>query len=341
MGWDSERTVWGRPFPAQGVVGILLGRFLPLLKGYSMSRSLIIGLLVTVSSSSLVAQERGLERAFERGREMWDHGNYSVALETYLKLLRGNEADRFLKRIALATGELYEVEEVAIDGHAVRFSSAGHLAAFETGSGGLTRTHIISVETVVRQIAEFPGRSFVFSPSGDRGAYLTLEQSEELLRVRAEVDRLMAQRNRRQAFRLRRRAALIEAQLAQVMVRDLRTQSESPLSLDGMLKLEMSFSDDGNTLYLIGGVRAGSDPNDAPLVDVFSFPELAGPPVRLTSDGRPKSGLVALPGNHFLMFTVGNDRVAVYDLLSGESRRTCTCWNNEPLHGTPGPLHRR
>ena len=320
MGWDSERTVWGRPFPAQGGVGILLGHFLPLTKGYSMSRSLIIGLLVAVSSSSLVAQEGGLERAFERGREMWDHGNYRAALETYLELLRGNEADRFLKRIALATGELYEVEEVAIDGHAVRFSSGGRLAAFETGSGGSTRTHIISIGTAVQQIAEFPGRGFVFSPSGDRGAYLTLEESEELLQVRAEVDRLIAQRNRRQAFQLRRRAALIEAQLAQVMVRDLRTQSESPLSLDGMLKLEMSFSDDGNTLYLIAGVQAGSDPDDAPLVDVFGLPELAGPPVRLTSDGRAKSGLVALPGNRFLMFTVGNARVVVYDLLSGESR---------------------
>ena len=320
MGWDSERTVWGRPFPAQGGVGILLGHFLPLTKGYSMSRSLIIGLLVAVSSSSLVAQERGLERAFERGQEMWDHGNYSAALETYLELLRGNEAGRFLKRIALATGELYEVEEVAIDGHAVRFSSGGRLAAFETGSGGSTRTHIISIGTAVQQIAEFPGRGFVFSPSGDRGAYLTLEESEELLQVRAEVDRLIAQRNRRQAFQLRRRAALIEAQLAQVMVRDLRTQSESPLSLDGMLKLEMSFSDDGNTLYLIAGVQTGSDSDDAPLVDVFGLPELAGPPVRLTSDGRPKSGLVALPGNHFLLFTIGNARVAVYDLLSGESR---------------------
>jgi hypothetical protein len=238
-------------------------------------------------------------------------------LEAYLRLVRGAEEDEFLRQVALATGEVHEVDSVAADGHSVQFSADGRWAAYETGSSASTVTHIISAVDG-GEVTRFPGRNFIFSPAGGRGAYLTIEEDEELRRVRAEIDELMAQRNRRAAFQLRGRAAMIEARLARVMVRDLRTQADNPLDLEGMVKTELAFSGDGNTIYFIGG--RPEDPNEPPPLDVYAFSAFAATSLPLTSDGLPKSGLIALAGDAFLAFALGAGRVMVHDLNTGDMR---------------------
>src|SRR5688572_11071743 len=50
----------------------------------------------------------------------WDRGHYDVALEGYLRALGGPRGAALAEQIALLTGELYPVREVARDGRALR-----------------------------------------------------------------------------------------------------------------------------------------------------------------------------------------------------------------------------
>ncbi|MCZ6858172.1 MAG: M20/M25/M40 family metallo-hydrolase [Gemmatimonadetes bacterium] len=299
-----------------------------------MYRVLIVGLLSAASAAPLTAQQNRLDQTLERGQQMWNRGDYAGALGAYLRVMRGGQADSVLQRVALATGELYVVEEIAVDGRSVRFSADGRFAAYETGSGASTVTHIVPMDREPGGIAEFPGRNFVFSPSGDFGVYLTVEESDELRRVRADAERLMAQRDRRGAFARRRDAALIEARLARLAIRDLQSETEHRVSLDGLLKLELSFGADGQALYLIGGARDDTDPSAPPAIDVYVFDAQAETAKRLTTDGRPKSGLVALANSGALLFSEGNNQITLYDISSAVSR---SYEGNSPAHAASAP----
>ena len=299
-----------------------------------MYRVLILSLLSVASAAPLTAQQDRLDQIFERGQQMWDRGDYAGALDAYLRVMRSGQADSFLPRVALATGELYEVEELAVDGCSVRFSTDGRFAAYETGSDASTVTHIVQMEGEPRKIAEFPGRSFVFSPAGDYGVYLTIEENDELRRVRTDAETLMAQRDRRGAFARRRDAALIEARLANLAIRDLQTGTEHRVALGDLLKLEMAFGADGRALYLIGGARNDNNPSAAPAIDLYVFEAQTETARRLTTDGRPKRGLVALANGAALLFSEGNNQITLYDVGSAAVR---TYEGNSPAHAASAP----
>ncbi len=299
-----------------------------------MYRVLIVSLLSVGSAAPLTAQQDRLDQIFERGQQMWDRGNYAGALDAYLRVMRSGQADSFLQRVALATGELYVVEDIAVDGQSVRFSADGRFAAYETGSGASTVTHIVTMDREAGKITEFPGRNFVFSPSGDYGVYLTIEENDELRRVRADAERLMAQRDRRGAFARRRDAALVEARLAKLAIRDLQTETEHRVSLGDLLKLDMSFGADGRALYFIGGARRDKNPSAPPAMDVYLFDAPTETAERLTTDGRPKSGLVALANSGALLFSEGNNQITLYDVASATSR---SYDGNSPAHAARAP----
>ena len=299
-----------------------------------MYRVLIVSLLSVGSAAPLTAQQDRLDQIFEHGQQMWDRGNYAGALDAYLRVMRSGQADSFLQRVALATGELYVVEDIAVDGQSVRFSADGRFAAYETGSGASTVTHIVTMDREVGRMTEFPGRNFVFSPSGDYGVYLTIEENDELRLVRADAERLMAQRDRRGAFARRRDAALIEARLAKLAIRDLQTETEHRVSLGDLLKLDMSFGADGRALYFIGGARRDNNPSAPPAMDVYLFDAQTETAERLTTDGRPKSGLVALANSGALLFSEGNNQITLYDVASATSR---SYDGNSPAHAARAP----
>ncbi|HXI26793.1 MAG TPA: hypothetical protein VNG89_00170, partial [Vicinamibacterales bacterium] len=62
----------------------------------------------------------------------WERGDYIAAVNGYLRLLAAPGGDRWLRSIALTTGELFETRELTADGRAPRFSPDGALIVYET-----------------------------------------------------------------------------------------------------------------------------------------------------------------------------------------------------------------
>ena len=118
----------------------------------------------TGKSTSLNTQESPQAR-FDWARTAWDLGRYVEALEELERLLVEGRAPELVPAIALLTGELYAVTELAVDGRAVRWAPDGLLAAYEVGTGAAAATRILELgQGGPREVASVPGTGLVSSP---------------------------------------------------------------------------------------------------------------------------------------------------------------------------------
>lgn len=134
---------------------------------------------------------------WDEARFAWDAGDYPTALRAQLALLAGPAAADYLPRVALLTGERYEVREVAPDGRGVRWSPDGRWLVYETAADGEVTTHVLAASPAGRgqaaegagsadlgprvggvpaaalpRAASLPGAGMAFSADGARYAYI-------------------------------------------------------------------------------------------------------------------------------------------------------------------------
>ena len=107
-------------------------------------------------------------------RSAWQRGHHPTALESMLAILRGPFAADYYDEIALLTGELHPVREVAADGRRIRLSGDGKFAAYQTprprGSGQPSRLRVVALEHPVRTIIEVEATTIALAPRGELAA---------------------------------------------------------------------------------------------------------------------------------------------------------------------------
>ncbi len=99
-----------------------------------MASRFLIVLLVLFALAPVHAQESP-QASFERARAEWDTGRFVEALERLERLMTQGSGNDLEEKIALLTGELFTVTELAMDGRAVRWSPDGRYGAYESGEG--------------------------------------------------------------------------------------------------------------------------------------------------------------------------------------------------------------
>jgi Tol biopolymer transport system component len=288
----------------------------PIAEEASMTRPVttLLSLLLLLSAVPATAQEDAGSR-YDAARLAWDAGRYVEAMETLEDILAGSDADAFLERIALLTGELYRVSEVAPDGHGVRWSPDGRYAVYESGSGSGTITHIVSMEAGgVRTISELPGRGLVFAPSGERVAYLTVPETEELLAARAELESQVNPGDRRARYRLRSQMAQLDAEHTRITIRDLDTGREEHIAPQDLGVSGLMYGPDGESLYFTGNTKGQSG-----RTDVYAIGP-AGEARPVTNGPGLKENPRFLFGGTHLLYEGGRDSLALVDLASGGRR---------------------
>jgi len=266
-----------------------------------MKKALIL-LAAAIACVSFAAQQPQPDERFDRAYDAWCAGDYIPALEGFESLLRGPDAERYFERIALITGELYVVTELAPDGRNVRFSPSGRHAAFETGSRTAARTNIISVVQGTRTVAEIPGSSLVFSPAAHVVSYLRVREIPEISSQRQEVEKLNAQPapDRQKLAQLQRELSALELRNSEIVMRDLASGQERRLEDDGLLKAALAFSADGREIYFVGAAESDTAANQIYAVSDSSKPRA------LTSGPGFKTGPIAVPGGKYLIYTAAS-----------------------------------
>lgn len=293
-----------------------------------------LGTLGLAGAPALLAQERP-DPQFEAAYLAWDRGDYIPALEGFARVLESPAGARYFERIALLTGEYFTTTEVAPDGRAPRLAPGGDWAAYETTTDGIRTTHLVELGNAQRRAPlALRGTALVFSPAGDRAAYLALRETKELTAARRELGQL-APTDRQAQARQRTLISYLEVRDAEVVVRELRSGKEQRLNKGGLILAELAFSADGATVY----ATAAPD-GEATRSDIYALGAKAAPRA-LTEGPGHKLAPVAARGGAYLVYQVSPrgvvpqragaqglaqrastdlQQVVVHDLRSGEER---------------------
>ena len=147
----------------------------------------------------------------------WERGDYVTALNSYLRILDGTDADAAFETIALQTGELFQSTELTVDGDQPKFSPDGHYVAYETGAVAARMIRLAPVSSPTKPTSELTGSRGVFSPDGARFAYFKVMPTAEIQQAQAAVDAAPQAERAQRTLALN---ALIAAQ-SRVAVRDM------------------------------------------------------------------------------------------------------------------------
>ncbi len=207
-------------------------------------------LFAALASTPLAAQDRPMpdHPALQEAFVAWDEGHYPTALRGYLEVLRSAEGDAWLEEIALLTGELYRVDEVAPDGRGVQVSPDGALGAFWFEAGGRVVTRVIDMETLAT-VRELEGNAVVLGPGG-RIAHAEVEETEAL---RAAREAVAAATDRRARFQAMQRAALEEVRASRPVLWEGGTRRA--IDLGSRMPFNFAFASGTGELYVVAAER--------------------------------------------------------------------------------------
>ncbi len=258
--------------------------------------------LLLLACISVSAGPKVLDDGFERASQAWDRGDYITALRGFDALLRGPDSDRWFEPVALLTGELYQVTELAPDGGSLRFSPSGRYAAFETGTRSGATTYIVDVQGKPKKAAEIRGSNLVFAPTRDEVAFLRTIETAEITSLRKEIETLSsaATPDRQALAGMQRQFTALEAGNMQVILRDLTSGREQHLEDDGLLKAGIAFSADGREVYMAGGRDS-----DTAAGEIYALSATSKPRALTTGPGF-KTGPMAVPGGKYLVYGISS-----------------------------------
>jgi hypothetical protein len=234
----------------------------------------------------------------------WDRGDYPDAIRHYLGVLNSAEGAANLDEIALLTGELYKVTELAVDGSGVMVSRDGRLGAYQAVEGGEIVTEVVDLESGA-VTATLRGTGAVLGTAG-RIAFFRVSETPGLRAARGAL----AESRRTRDFQARARAqAEFDWEEAKARTTYLWSAgSEQELSLGDLAPRSLVFDRDGSLFTLASHPDRPSD------VGIYRI-DPTGTEAVVESLGA-KSGLVVVPGGRLFVYTNGT-RVTVSDRTGG------------------------
>ena len=137
------------------------------------------GVLVTVLLLPLVVSTAAGQAAkvtMKSARVAWDAGDYPKSLQSLIALIDGPKGDALRREIALLTGELHPVHEIAADGRSLQLSRDGRLASYKLPrpSGSYA---VVALAPTVRDVAVLPGSACALAPDGSAAVIVAEDRS--------------------------------------------------------------------------------------------------------------------------------------------------------------------
>lgn len=268
------------------------------------------------------------ETQYESAIEAWDRGDYIQSLEGFKDLLSRQDAESWFDDIALTTGELYPVSEIAPDGQNIRFSPDGSCIVFEVTQEEKVATKIFRLDDSMENVQTIEGKNVVLSLDGSLAVYLVQRTSEDALKALEEA-RALTGRERSRAL------AQVETDFSAIAVKNMDSGEESVLDTGNLLVTQPFFDSLGSCILFTGGVKG-----DNTTTSIYEFTLDSGQLQRLTT-GQGFAQIAALAGDRTLIYRISSrnpfsrsfqriqdsvrqpDRIVIQD-LSSKNRRTYT-----------------
>ena len=262
---------------------------------------------------------------FDRAIEAWDRGDYIQSLEGFMDLLSRQDAETWFDDIALTTGELYPVREIAQDGQNIRFSPNGSSAVFEVTQEDKGITKIFRLDESKQSVQTIEGKNLMLSFDDSQAVYLVQRTSEEALKA-FEDARALSGRERSRAL------AQAEIDFSAIAVRNMSSGEETVLDTGDLLVTQPIFGPEQNSILFTGGIKGNQT------TSIYEFTLESGQLRSLTS-GQGFTQSPALADDRTLIYRISSrnpfdrsfrrtlgssrqpERIAIQNLKSG-SRRT-------------------
>lgn len=271
---------------------------------------LVLILAATAAATSTAAAQEITPAAralYDSAYFAWDRGDYPAALAHAERLLERPDGAVLTERIALLTGEAWEVTEVASNGQSPRWSPDGAHLTFEVGNGGSARIHLIDAAGgAAREVASFAGWEARFSPDGAAVAYFRVPPSARLEEARSREQSALAAGDIASVRAARQEIAQLEAADAEIVVRSLPSGDERVLAAPGIQRFGIAF-DPGGEVVVVGRQEGEGDRMD--LYRIASD----GTAQRLTEGPGNKGNRILRGAGGVLVYTIANDRIGLLD----------------------------
>jgi hypothetical protein len=273
---------------------------------------LVLAAFVLVPQVLAQPSQRELRSQYEEVYFAWDSGDYLTALERARTLLTSHGGETYLRPIALLTGEVFPVAQIAAAGRNLSWSGDGRYIIYETGTGSEIMTHVVSAADL-REVASLAAGGARFSPDGQHAAYLRVPETPELAAATEAERRAIAAGDQAGLRQARADIALVRARTARIVVRNVATGQETDRSPANFERVAVAFGGDGS-LLLIGRPTGVTDRTDIYLIG-------EGNTTRPLTSGPGFKGERVLPaGERHLVYSIGNDSLGVVALDGSFSR---------------------
>ena len=266
--------------------------------------------LVTLLMFFGIAKGQDTEQEkYDVALEAWDMGDYPQSLVYMKDLLNYSKGDQWLDQIALVTGEMYQVEEIAVDGRNIQWGPRGNYLTYDTNG----KTHIIAVvNSQAMPVGEITGRSVLINPSLDEIAYLKVNDTPEISKLRANLVEMRRIRDFSNFRLTMNNLNQLESQSTEIMIRNLLSGDETKLNTENMSVMGIAYADDGQSLYMTSGITGTEDSNHIYRVSK------SDPPIQISNQPGSKGSSLIVPGGRYLIYTTGREGFVLYDLEKHE-----------------------
>jgi len=205
--------------------------------------TLLITLLFAPSAQSQIQDPHS---PYMDGYLKWDTGDYIGAIEDFLDILNGPDADLYFDDIAKLTGEIYKVDKISTDGRNPVFSpdNTHFLWNDLTGNEPVMKIGKIT-ESGVEHLHTVEGADLQFSPDGRHAIFFGTEVTQKLEQLQDELSEAFNARDRAEINRLRAEVQY-EASLNTSLYRfDLQSGSTDKIDTGNLIVRTPSFDENG------------------------------------------------------------------------------------------------
>ncbi|MEX0608968.1 MAG: M20/M25/M40 family metallo-hydrolase [Balneolaceae bacterium] len=228
----------------------------------------------------------------------WHDGHYPQALTAFNTIMNSSESGEFLDRIALQTGELFEVTELSDDGANIRFSDDGKFAIYEKNEEGKLFTVVHDV-TGNKRVMKIHGKKLIVLKDGSV-IFEQVDENDELKKA-AEKRNVDVQKASETGDRSLWRQALnayafVEAKNTRLFHLDKAQTNQKDITPEEIIMGEKLISSDEKKLFFVG-MKPGSEYSD-----IFEFDISKGEMKRLTDSQNFESNLHFADGGSKLVF---------------------------------------
>jgi hypothetical protein len=245
------------------------------------------------------------QEIFDGAINDWNEGDYIEALTSFKSILNGTDGETYFERIALQTGELFQVIEIAEDGQNLKFSKDGKYVIYTQKNDSGTISKVIELATN-QEVYSIEGESLELE--ADLKIFKKTDRNKDVLKAEKVRDEGMKTVSSWAEYYTLMNPYNAVVDKNTYIYTTTGKKSPKKLKLEGVIPSQFVISTDKKSLYILG-----SKPENE-YASIYRY-SLEDNKIKEVSTTQNKKSNLAINGKH-LLFQYGTEdsSIAIYNI---------------------------